>query len=322
MRNPKIIFKKNRKGIIDNTMLAILAVVIILVFGLFVFKAYTNFRDKMSVQSCKNSIEAHTAVATLSAKEMFTDIKCPTSEITIKDNKKAKEILAEDMHRCWYIWGQGQGEYFKGAGSFCQVCGIYQFGDKGQEIDGFMKYLETQPIQVKYSGDIQGISYQDYLQGYSTPNSAAKVGNKMQDFSDGDFLNTSQKYATIFVYASGKDYIDKVLEGGGRTALGATGLGAVILGTAGGIYGVNALGATIMTALTTVETVNFWNPVGWIAGGVTLVSAGVYAVYKATHPGEPEWISFVAFRPYDNETLNSLGCEKLYVNQMSNVGKG
>jgi len=299
-------FRRNRKGFIDNTMLAILAVVTILVFSLFIYKAYTSFRDKMSVQSCKDSIEAHSAVAKLTARDIFTDIKCPTSEITIKDNNKAKETLAEDMHRCWYIWGQGSGQYFEGAGTFCQVCGIYQFGDKGQKIDGFMEYLGTQSLEVKYPGDVQGTKYADYFAGVSTPKSAEMVNKGIDALSKIDYIDTSQRYATIFVYASGKDYIQKALEGGGRSTLGTVGLFGVVGGTA-------AVGAGIFVVS---------NPVGWIVGGVAAAGVGVAAIWTAMHVVEPESVQFIVFRPYDNETLNNLGCEKLYVNQMSNAGKG
>lgn len=317
----------------DDVQVGILAIMALLIFSFFLYHEYTVLKDKMALQSCKNSIDAHSIVATATAREIFTDIKCPTSEITINDLKKAKPTIAEDMHRCWYIWDQGKGEYFQGDGTFCYVCSIYQFGDKKQTVSGLMQYLATQNIQVKYPGDKEGLSYQDYFQGYSTPNSAEKVkNNKIQGISDSDILNTSQKYAAIFVYASGKDNIEKAIEGGGRVPLGTVGLGAILLGTAGGIYGVSALGAAVTTAAasaaavaagtaTTVAVVNFWNPVGWVVGAGLLIATGTYAVYKATHPTDPEWVSFIAFRPYTTEDMQNLGCERMVVNQMSNAGK-
>ena len=321
----------NRKGVASALQIAVISIAVIIVLGLFLFQAYTGLKEKMAIQSCKDSITAHSLVAKGSWGEIFTDIKCPTSEITIKDLKKTNEIIAEDMHRCWYIWNKGNGQYFQGDGTFCYVCSIYQFGDKKQEVNGLINYLGTQPIQIKYAGDVNGISYQDYLQGYSTPNSAEKVkNNPIKDITQIDVLNTSQKYATIFVYASGKDNIDKILEGGGRTTLGTTGLGAVILGTAGGTYGVGAVGAAVGSVSTAVAggtsvaaavaAVDFWNPIGWAVGGALLVGAGIYALDKAVTPTEPEWVSFLAFRPYNTDELNSLGCEKLDVNQMSNAG--
>jgi hypothetical protein len=298
--------RRHRKGFIDNTTLAILAVATIIVFSVFVYKAYINFRDKMTIQSCKNSVEAHTVIATRTAREMFTDIKCPTKDIIIKDNRKAKDIIAEDMHRCWYIWGQGTGQYFQGSGTFCQVCGIYQFGDKEQQVNGFMNYLGTQPIKVKYAGDIQGTTYADYFAGVSTPKSAQMVKMNVATLSDVDYINTSQRYATIFVYASGKKFIQQAMEGGGRSTLGTVGMFGLLGGTA-------AVGVGIFIAS---------NPVGWVVGGVLAVGVGVGAIWEALHVVEPESVQFIVFRPYNNQTLDDIGCEKMYVNQMSNAGTG
>ena len=296
---------KNRRGVANDTMLAILAIGAILVLIIFAYGLYGYFKEKMSVQSCKNSIEAHSAVAQLSARDIFTDIKCPTSEITIKDNDKAKETIAEDMHRCWYIWGQGKGQYFEGVGTFCHVCSIYQFGDKGQEIDGFMNYLGTQRIKVKYAGDTNGITYADYFMGVTTPKSADMVDKSVDELAKTDYINTSQTYATIFVYASGKEAIQKAMENGGRSTLGTVGMFGVLGGGA-------AVGVGVFIAS---------NPVGWIVGGVLAVGLGVGAIWQALTIKEPESVQFIIFRPYNVEEFKNIGCEKMYVNQMSNAGK-
>ncbi len=319
----KFFRNKGVSTIMNNTMLAILALATIVILSMFAFKAYNNFKEQMSVANCRDSIAAHSTIAKLTARDMFTDIKCPTNEITIKNNKEAKEIIAEDIHRCWYIWGQGKGQYFEGEGNFCHICGIYQFGDKGQKIDGFVNYLSTQEIKVKYPGDTPGISYQDYLQGYTTPNSVKFADVQPEDITKNDYLNTSQRYATIFMYASGKDAIDLALENGGRAST-AVGGGLVFLaGSAaavGGTYAAIGVVSAIIAGSTTVGVANIWNPVGWIVLGVTGITAGVYALYKVLNPGEPEWVSFVVFRPYNVTEFKNMSCDKLYVNQMSNSG--
>lgn len=338
----KLLKRNNRKGVFDQVQLAIIAMAAILIFVIFLYKAYANISEKMATQDCKNSITAHSLVAKGSFSEIFTDIKCPTREITIKKLNKANEIIAEDMHRCWYIWDQGKGQYFQGDGTFCHICSIYQFGDKGQEVEGLINYLYTQPIKTKYSSDTPGISYMDYFQGYKTPNSASLVeNNQVQSAAEIDKLNTSMRYATIFVYASGKTAIQKALESGTRTTIGAAGIGGIIGGVAMTYGGVNAvaMGATVgLTASVGAEisaflggaaattgaiaVTNFWNPIGWTAiaiGGVALIAGGI-AVYTATQVNDPEWISYITFRPYNAEELKALGCEKMVVNQMSNVG--
>jgi hypothetical protein len=396
----KLLKYNNRKGVFSHIQLAILALVAIIIFSLFLYKAYVNISEKMGVQSCKNSIAAHSLVATGSFSEIFTDIKCPTREITIKNPNKAYEIIAEDMHRCWYIWDQGEGQYFKGDGNFCHICSVYQFGDKGQEVKGLINYLANNDVKVKYVGEVPGIKYIDYFQGYSSPNADRKVDADIQGLTDIDVIDTSQRYATIFVYASGKDAIDKMLEGGkratavtglalfgtagttGALAVGHVGMaaatasmvasaGTVAAGTATGtglatttITIFSATGEAVSTVATIATTGGYATtaggilvplssaagtaaveagaaaaggavaggaaagsavlgitPVGWVAIGIGVLALTGYGVYTLLDVPDPEWIAYIAFRPYNADELKALNCEQLAVNQMSNVGR-
>jgi hypothetical protein len=301
----KFLKKNNRKGFANTLQIAIIAIAVILVLGFFLFEAYDGLKERMSIQSCKASITAHSIVSTGSAREIFTDIKCPTNEITIDDLKKTNEIIAEDMHRCWYIWNQGQGQYFKGDGTFCQICSIYQFGDKNKEVSGLINYLGTQPIKVKYTGDTYGMIYADYFMGTKTAKAKEMINKDFSDLSTTDKLNTSLRYATVFVYASGKDSIQKALEGGGRSTLGTVGMFGTI---SGGL----AIGIGIFIAS---------NPLGWIVGGVGLITGGAIAIMTSLHVEQPETLQQLVFRPYNVTELNALGCEYLPINQMSNAGK-
>jgi len=227
------------------------------------------------------------------------------------------------MHRCWYIWGNGNGQYFKGDGNYCHICSIYSFSAKEQKVNGLIQYLAVTPIKIKYPGDIIGLSYQDYFQGYTSPNSAEKFkNNNMQELTKIDTINTSQKYAAIFVYASGKDAINKILENGGRTtAFVGSGISIALGLTATGTGAVIGIGliTSIVTGATTVAAANFWNPIGWVAAGVALTGAGVYVMDQVFTPKDPVWVSYVAFRPYNSEELNNLECDQMVVNQMSNA---
>jgi len=328
----------------DQIQLAIVATAAILILIVFLYKAYSNISEKMAVQDCKNSITAHSMIAQGSFSEIFTDIKCPTREITIKKLDKTNEIIAEDMHRCWYIWGQGKGQYFEGEGNFCHICGIYEFSEKGKEVDGFMTYLANNDVKVKYAGENRGVKYIDYFQGYSTPNADRKVDESFQDISYLDTLNTSSTYATIFVYASGKDAIDKILESGGRTtavtglamfglagkvgssAAGKIGLAAIKAGTRKTVTWTvtNVVRSTVSTAVVdagiTSGAVLGVTPFGWAVigtGVVVITGAGIYMLLDTP---DPEWVSYIAFRPYNADELRALGCEQMVVNQMSNVG--
>ena len=320
--------KRNNQGQIEkNFLLVILGVIIIIVVLYLLGNYYFKIKDKIEVQDCKDSIAAHSLLASESKREIFTDIKCPTRYITIKpqDIDKTKEIIAEDMHRCWYEWNQGKGQYFEGDGVFCHVCAVYDFSNKDQKIDGFMKYLYSTPIKVTWPGDKAGITYEDYFEGYSTAkastNTALNVeSKKIPDLQQYDELNTSKKYASIIVYASGKG-IEKFLEGY-KTSLATGGGIAVIIGGVGAGAGTIGLAGSFGSALI-AGTLNSWNPVGWViltGVGVAAIGIGVAALYTSIVAAskDPQYISVIVFQPYTAENIKNLGCEQAPVNQLSN----
>jgi hypothetical protein len=199
------------------------------------------------------------------------------------------------MHRCWYIWGQGKEQYFEENGVYCHVCSVYQFGDKGKEVDGLMSYLSTKPIRVRYSGDIAGLTYADYLQGVASPGSADMISQSIQQITDIDKINTSEKYATIFVYASGTDAIQNVMKGNRA--------GMIVVGSLAGAIGVIGFGVIS-------------GPAGWVA--LTIGALGGTTVLAAFNVKEPKTLQSVTFTQYNTTTLEDLGCEYLNVNAQSN----
>jgi hypothetical protein len=289
--------KNNRKGMFSDMQMAVLALVAILIFAVLLANAYTNLKNKMLTQSCKDSIEAHSIISGATGREIFTDIKCPTNEITIKSLKNANKIIAEDMHRCWYIWDKGKGEYFEDEGTFCHICSIYQFADKGKEVDGLFSYLSRESIQVKYPGDNPGTVYADYLSGTQTPMARENINRNIEAVTEIDKLDTSQKYATIFIYTSEKTFMQDLMEGGGRSTVGATGF----FGVVGGVGAVLLIGT----------------PVGWIAGG-TVAILGAAGVIESFNVENAQIIQFIAFRPYNSNELDALGCQYVEVGQQSN----
>jgi len=334
---------KNKKA--ESTMflaMAILGVIVILLLSVWLYTFYKAAKDSAEAKNCRNSIAAHEFLVSSSKGEVFTDIKCPTRQFILNTNneEKLKSDIAEDMHRCWYEWGQGNGKYFEGDGIFCHVCAIYDFNNKDVQVQGFAQYLAKQPIKIKYPGDKPGLSYQDYLDGYQSPKSAELLAKMPSGATNYDYINTSQKYATIFVYISGKDALQKFFEGRG-TAFAVGGTGAIILGGLATYLGASAMvgagvtagvtafvgGATAGAAATAASTAAMgatvaWIPVaGWIIGGACFLVAGasvVYLVYEAKTT-EPFWISLITFTPYNADNIKQLGCQKIETNQLSNT---
>lgn len=316
-------FKKKAEEM-DTLVVIILGLVLIIGLSFLAYKFFTSQAEKLRTDSCKDSIAAHSFMATATAGDVFTKIKCPTTYLTLNPNNatKTKKAIAEDMHKCWYEWGLGQGRYFKGDGTFCYVCGVYDFTEKDKKVNGMALFLATEPIKVKYAGDKPGYSYMNYFQGYTSTDSPKIIKDaKIQNLSNLDYLDSSQKYASVFVYISGKEQIAKTLEGY-KIATAAGGMNLIALGVAGTAAGTIGFATSAFGAVATVGAVNAWNPVGWViltGVGVIAAAGGVFAVYEAYAAAKsvPEYMSFIVLRPYNAESLKALNCQEMAVYQQS-----
>lgn len=295
----------------DNNYIIVVVMIgaiTLVLLSVIIYQIYNAVKEKMEIQDCANSIKAHALLAKTTEREVFTDIKCQTREKTIdaENHETARKELAEDMRRCWYEWLKGQEQLFEGEGIFCHVCSIYTFKQKDQKIDGFATFLFKESIEIssKYPEDTEKMSYIQYFQKYKTKD----VENidkfpKTGEFKDITTIDTSKKYATIFVYASGKKSMQEFMEGGYRTTALVGG------GTVAGLGAMAAAkGAVVLIA---------GGPPGWIIGGVIVLGIGGYAVYEALTPEDPQWMSVIQFMEYDDQKIRELGCQYLAVNQMS-----
>jgi len=141
-----------------------------------------------------------------------------------------------------------------------------------------------------------------------------------------DFIDTNNKYATIFIYISGKDAMKKFFEGRGWATATAGGV-VFFTGSAAALYGTAAGGITVyslITGATVTGTAALGIPVaGWIVGGILLAGAGaltIYVVIDAKTTASPQY-PFITFMPYSAENMKNIGCEHLDVLQMTNSPK-
>jgi hypothetical protein len=294
----------------NHLVMATIAIVSLLILGLFTYQLVRKNMAKMEIQDCKNSIASHAMLSKTTISGIFTDIKCPTRNIVIDLSKKEdpQKIMAEDMRRCWYEWLKGDGQFFQGEGVFCHVCSVYEFKQKNQQIENYFTYLIRENIKLDaqlYPQDRQKITYMQYFQGFSTA-STSKVEqpppDQSLDSSVDMTLDSSKKYTALFIYASGKDNIDVVLEGGGRPTAVVTG---GLLAFGGGVA--SGIGSTFIVS----------NPIGWMVGGGIALGAGGYLIYTALNPGDIEWISLIQFMEYTPENIDRFKCQYLDVSQDS-----
>ena len=308
-------FKFKKSEIEMKTLVTAIIIMIIIVLLMYViFKLYADAKLNLEVKQCRNSIMAHDFLSTSTLRTVFTDIKCPTRHITFstfganKDDE-IKNVIAADMQRCWYEWGSGKGEYFSGDGTFCHICAIYDFKEKDRKIQGFMRYLTSEKIHPRYSGETSGLTYYQYFLPTYKNAPPQELVNQMKQvgLADADSIDTSQKYATIFVYSSNKEAIQKILEGGMRPAVFAGGGLMLNLGTAGTVGGI---GTIILLGS---------NPVGWFitTAGAVSIAAGTVATYFATDVRAPKTVNLITFKPYTKDEIEGIPCQRLEVNQLS-----
>jgi len=289
--------------------LAIALVVLIIILSS--LKSLKNNTDSLIIdQDCWNSVAIHTNLVKLSQNEITPDLKCPTHIKTIPkkmDEEKANKIIADSWATCWANFHKGQAELFNTSGTYCHTCSIIKFEDR-QQLNNLYTYMRTHDVPATNT------PYLAYLAPFSTKNTDF-IEELPKDLDDqrkkqlGDQISIdNQNFAVIFFYVKGEDEIKDFLLNK-RDDLTVTGGILAVLGTSSFVYGSSAFVAGLSAAATGGASLS-WTPVGWVILGATAVTAGGYLIYQVWTAGErPQWITFTAFMPYNQETLESLGCE-------------
>ena len=280
----------NKKAMMEFLVGLIILLVVALVILMFFNKTQAMSEAQKTVGICKNSIEVN-AIGHVSGMDILDEIKCPTEYKTVKteNNDEIKKTLAHDMTSCWYKMGEGQYEIFPASTlhktQYCVICSVTEFDNK-QTVTGFLDYMAKNPAPLLYTAG-KAMSYADYLQGYST-DSIMKLEYEQETE---DSIDTSHKYATIFMYTK-KGYISKEL----GTVGGA--VGGLTIGLVGGAFIIGGWTA----------------PIGIAILGAAAGAGGGYALGSEK---TADWDSGVLLVQYDTENLEKLGCEVLPAKQQN-----
>lgn len=272
--------------------------------------------------TCRASIESHARFKRL---DLHSQIKCPTLFITIKEELKtaqqkdeALKRIADAMVDCWQIHGEGKLELFEGDGVFCSVCTIIDFKYKDAIIEDFELFLATQRYKdrtyLEYLSGIEKEQMHAYplqtikenvtLRGDDVQRLEGFVG--MLSEKDIPSINTSRKYAIIFHYVKGRDYLAHYLK---KTA--GHGIGSLLIAT----------GLAITAKGTIALIASGWTGVGAVVSGLVCIGgtllAGVGAIINIItyyFIGEPaEWLANVMLVDWSQDTeqilRKDLGCQ-------------
>lgn len=298
----------------EKTIYYIIGIIIPIVFLILVLSGLVSLKSNMNNviidQECWNSIEIHSRLVQATKSEVTPDINCPTKFETIKKSEKEKNVnkeIASAWANCWGNWHRGRVELFNSSGSYCHICNIITFEDRS-ELKNLYTYLNTYTVpgtQMKYFQYLSPFSTESIEYVQDIPEELDETRKKQL----GDYITlNNEDYAIIFFYAKGEDQITKFLNNK-RTETVLAGSGLAILGVGVTTVAAAAFASALTAAATTGASLS-WTPLGWVILGVTAITAGGVLIYAALTAGDnPQWITFSAFLPYNEETLESLGCD-------------
>ena len=302
-----------KRGIEKETL-----VLLILALGFLVwFVGFHNTtrqyaEQSVSVTACKASVERN-AKLHINGIQFPTSIDCPAQNIAITSDDSPNdknEKIARAMYDCWYEYGQGKLDLYKGEGTFCSVCAFVDV-KTDQPVTGVSDYLLNHQVPDK-----TGKLYYDYLASYQTSKAKDVLGALKSEpllaTSTGADLKGKNIYAVLFVYSKGKDSLEILARH--LTAQTIAGEAGLIIGVGGGTLAAGG----VMVGLATVGLVG--GPPGWvIAGAGAVVFSVVYGgaeltTFLLSPDNVPEWASFSILRDWNkdqsSQILNDdMGCD-------------
>jgi hypothetical protein len=273
--------------------LVIMAVTLVIVLAIFTpWKKATDYGAKKEM--CRNSFLMHTLTTAIGTP---TDIECQTNFFTLSydaGTDKGREMIKREIADLWLdacdVFDYGKHALSTKQSTFCAVYAVVDFEKKGKEVPGMYDYL----LNTNAPGT--GQKYVSSCAAYETdPGKIIAEFEKLKNVNPiSDTIDTSKKYAVIFVYSNKNDIITnfKNYFGGGWKA---SGIGGAVVSTvtAGLIIGT---GGTFALAI----------------GATT----GAVAAYEIATGGKPsQGYSLFLIREYTDETMKELGCDEFPVVQ-------
>ncbi len=287
--------------------LTIIAITLILYVSIFHPMMIDAERDATET-ACKQAVQTHAKLKTTSFNFYQSDIEqCRTDYVTVayREKEKIMHTIAEQMRRCWWMWGEGELTLFKDDGKYCNICYIDRFRTD-VDIGDMYTYLADK----KYYDD------KNYLEYFT--------GMKREEIESFDNINltTEDDLAIMFYY-------DKIVPGvvvdldSIRTEAitrmivgGAT--GGVLGGVAGGKLGLSggALTGSIIPGAGTAAggTIGAVGGafVGVVGGAMSGFMTGRYSfdeiLEMIKNNDEGLYIASIRVMPFSEHTVEELGC--------------
>jgi len=310
----------NKKGLETQVLITtIIAIVSLIVIGVAIAKITGIIPSTLTQETCHSSVLARGVdIKGLEIGKFVTSLKCKTEykcltmggecpkgyeKIPVVNEEEIKGELANSMHDCWWMLGEGKIQFWDestmksfglgGATSTCSICSIIKFDDK-------IKSKNYSLDMAKYMSDtkIPGKSI-TYLEYFSN-----QRGVKLESGVEVPKIDAKEDYAVLFSGIKGTDFSEIIkndvtlVAGGTAGSLAILGpsktagairwtagkLGTRVL-TSGSLEMTNALGGTTRILAGSGGVTAGWVAAGLIAlglgvqGGVNLYNSGIVASY-------------------------------------------
>lgn len=280
-----------KKGLAKSFILYIIIGLIIAVTIIMLMSKWKASTDYLvQKEECKKSVYQH-AISNIAG--IPTELKCQTNYFTLAydpETEKGQEMIKKQIADLWLdscdVFGRGELNLFSGENTFCAIYAVIDFEKQGIEFSGMSDFLIDKKVPGTNKKYIEACHALDQTIDYE----------KLREESAIDPIDTSKKYAVVFVYTKEESMIKQII----------TGLGGRLKAAGTGVLGGAAVGIVVFAA----------TPIGW--AGATFLGIGTAAVatYTALTGGSPPvWLASFLIKEYDSEVLDELGCKEFPVVQ-------
>lgn len=212
---------KNKKGLEAEVLIGIIITVLVAAV-IFWFLYLHNIRTTEFIdrEACHQSVLMR-SIPTVIGTPFRTGLplKCKTEKILItqEDEELIKNRIANAMHDCWWMLGEGKLNFFATGfvrKNYCLICSTIGFDEdaKNKKIDNFQDYLAKEKIPLT------NLTYLQYISNSAADNPEI-AGIK-------ESMNTNKEYAVVFSFFKG-EMLTNILMGGTGGVIGAK-AGAII----------------------------------------------------------------------------------------------
>jgi hypothetical protein len=280
-------------------IIAILSLVALLIFFVFLGKMNDIFQEKAYDDVCNQYIKMNMLANKALLDANSQNFPCKTQYLTVTSKLKydIMKNVSDSLVRCYNSFYRGNENLFSAESGkftrFCTACYHINFTEHNIKITN-EELLSFQGLKAgsneKYADvlaqGLKGVDVSEF-EDFTKDSEAKKL---IRDNLNAVVIDTSKDYAIVFVYdkKEAPTLLEKVLKG---AVAGAT---VVVVGTA-----VVVSGGTALTFIVPLASV------GAISGGTI-----TYAVYKKSNNGA-SWVAQIKAVPMEANALGDLKCDKI-----------